>query len=81
MYRTAENGWAEPFIEGVKISEYYQSQLLPPAYRLNGVVDAIRPRILYQSNRYREEKNTALVGEIHTPDQPIKPRKKLIVFL
>ena len=26
------------------------------------------------------EKNTALVGEIHTPDQPIKPRKKLIGF-
>ena len=61
MYSTAKNGWAELFIEGVKISEYYQSQLLPPAYRLNGVVDAIRPHILYQSNRYREEKNTALV--------------------
>jgi len=29
-----------PLVEGINESKYYQRQLLPPAYRLNGAVDA-----------------------------------------
>ena len=33
---------SQPFIQGISIEKYYQSQLLPPVFRLNGVVDVIR---------------------------------------
>lgn len=42
MYNKSEEGRASAFVEGIDISKYYQSQLLPPAYRLNGVVDVIK---------------------------------------
>lgn len=41
MYRS-EGEELRPFIEGVKISDYYQSQLLPKCFRLNGVVDILK---------------------------------------
>ena len=37
---------AEPCIEGLSLDEYYQRQLLPPVYRLNGVVDVVRTDVL-----------------------------------
>jgi CMP-N,N'-diacetyllegionaminic acid synthase len=46
MYRVSKDGWAESFINDISISDYHQSQLLPPAYRLNGVVDAIRKNVI-----------------------------------
>lgn len=41
-----------PFVEGTKIEKYYQSQALPPCYRLNGVVDIIRPENLQSDSIY-----------------------------
>lgn len=37
-----QQGLLRPFIEGVQTEKYYQRQLLPACYRLNGVVDVVR---------------------------------------
>lgn len=50
MYRLSEEGRAHPFVSEIKVADYYQSQLLPPVYRINGLVDAIRPRAIYEGN-------------------------------
>lgn len=39
MYRKSENGDLAPFDQENTTDKFYQSQLLPPIYRLNGVVD------------------------------------------
>lgn len=44
----AQQGTLKPFIDGIDISQYYQSQLLPSCYRLNGVVDASRTSTIQQ---------------------------------
>jgi len=49
MFRS-ENDELKPFVEGVKISKYYQRQLLPECFKLNGVVDILRPKVLSVSN-------------------------------
>lgn len=46
MYQKEVDGYARPFVEGIKLSEYYQRQLLPPCYRLNGLVDGVASRVL-----------------------------------
>lgn len=50
MYRLSEDGSAEPFSSDIKLSEYYQRQLLPPVYRINGVVDAMKTQVIYENN-------------------------------
>lgn len=42
MYKVAKNGVASQFMSDININDYYQSQLLPSIYRINGVVDAYR---------------------------------------
>jgi len=55
MYRV-ENGRMESFIEGIDIRKYFRRQLLPPAYRVNGVVDVawattiLEKKLLYAGN-------------------------------
>jgi CMP-N,N'-diacetyllegionaminic acid synthase len=61
MYKLDEYGMATPFIEDVKVSSFYQSQLLPVVFRLNGVVDAIKPSILKNEDRYKDEQPMAIV--------------------
>jgi len=46
MYNKDADGRASSFVEGVDISKYYQSQLLPAAFRLNGVVDIVKSTIV-----------------------------------
>lgn len=41
-----KNNILKPFIEHVEISKYYQRQLLPVCYQLNGVVDIVKPGIV-----------------------------------
>lgn len=48
MFR-AVNGTLEPFVKEVDETKYYQRQLLPPCYRLNGVVDVIATTCLEES--------------------------------
>jgi CMP-N,N'-diacetyllegionaminic acid synthase len=42
MFEVAEDGLAGPVLPGIDLARFHQSQLLPPVYRLNGVVDAMR---------------------------------------
>lgn len=41
---------AEPFVDGLDIAKWYQRQLLPPVYRLNGVVDGARRSVMMEKS-------------------------------
>jgi CMP-N-acetylneuraminic acid synthetase len=42
MLTVDEQGWANPFLEGKTVDEFYQSQLLPQLYKHDGYCDVIR---------------------------------------
>ena len=42
MYSQLSDGKAKPFMPDINTDQFYQRQLLPDVYRLNGVADAIR---------------------------------------
>ena len=42
----------EPFITGIDMSVYHQSQLLPPCYKVNGVVDVFKVSEILKGNQY-----------------------------
>ncbi len=50
MYKITENETVLPFDDNIDIGRYYQSQLLPPVYRINGVVDAYKRHVIYGGN-------------------------------
>ncbi len=60
MYSLSESGRAFPFTNDIKVSKYYQSQLLPEAYRINSVADAIKTRVLFEGN-ILDNQNMAVV--------------------
>lgn len=47
MFKIEKNGLATPFVDGISIRNYFQRQLLPPCFRLNGVIDIISSERLY----------------------------------
>lgn len=49
MYKKDDQDRAQPVIDGVKLEKYYQRQLLPPIFRLNGVIDVIRTSVLLEN--------------------------------
>lgn len=51
MFRIDEDA-LRPFVEGVDLSVYFRRQLLPPCYRLNGVVDVFRTRNLREGGMW-----------------------------
>jgi CMP-N,N'-diacetyllegionaminic acid synthase len=42
MFKKDDNGFGTSFIDGLKRSQYYQRQMLPPAYSVNALVDIIK---------------------------------------
>ncbi|MBN2414771.1 acylneuraminate cytidylyltransferase family protein [bacterium] len=46
MFRRGEESRALPLIEGISTDDYFQRQLLPPVYHLNGVTDVIRTAVI-----------------------------------
>ncbi|MEM9823293.1 MAG: acylneuraminate cytidylyltransferase family protein [Bacteroidota bacterium] len=52
MFTKDEQGMATPLIEDKTIDQYYQRQLLPPVYSLNGAVDGIQTDILMRHKKY-----------------------------
>jgi CMP-N-acetylneuraminic acid synthetase len=42
MLAVDDAGFAQPFLDGKTVDEYYQSQLLPPIYKHDGYCDVIR---------------------------------------
>lgn len=71
MYKS-EEGALKSFIEGISIKDYYQRQLLPDCYRLNGVVDILKPEIfmknedIYGNNIFHFETNEEQSLDIDT---------------
>lgn len=62
-------GYIVPFIEGIDLSKYYQRQLLPECYKINGVVDIIKPEVvLNDSNMYGEKVSFIEINDIHAVD-------------
>jgi CMP-N,N'-diacetyllegionaminic acid synthase len=56
MFQKDEQDIARPLIEGVSIDKYYRRQLLPPVYRLNGVVDGFtRATLLHHEKLYGDK--------------------------
>ncbi len=52
MFSPTDEGMAQPFIEGISLEKYYQRQLLPPAYRLNGLVDGIKAEVVLHHEQF-----------------------------
>lgn len=46
MYQKGDKNRAIPVIRDIEVDKFYQSQILPEVYRLNGVVDAIKTSVL-----------------------------------
>ena len=42
MFKKAPDGLASSFVDGIKLEDYHQRQLLPPCYALNFLVDAMK---------------------------------------
>lgn len=49
MYRN-EQGYLRSFVPGIKINDYYQRQLLPSCYQLNGLIDIAKVEIVKVNN-------------------------------
>ena len=59
MYSINNDARAIPFLEKINISDYYQRQLLPEVYRINGVVDAYTKPMVVNGDMLS---NDSLVG-------------------
>lgn len=64
MYKKIDDNKAKSFLEEAKNGKYYQSQMLPAVYRLNGVADAIKVNVLKASeNLYGDDMRILEVEE------------------
>lgn len=69
MFRADALGKAQAVVPGIKISDYYQRQLLPDVYRLNGVVDVINVDILLNHEElYGDEMRLMPIAETQSYD-------------
>jgi CMP-N,N'-diacetyllegionaminic acid synthase len=50
MYELSDDGMAKQFTQNIDMNDFHQSQLLPPIYRINGVVDAYRTQLIYDGD-------------------------------
>lgn len=55
MYTKNDEGLAGEVIEGISVKNYYQSQLLPPVYRLNGMVDVMKVQNIMKHDLYGKD--------------------------
>lgn len=69
MFTMNEKGISTPLIAGKSIAKYPRRQLLPPVYRLNGVVEGLKPAfILNHSSVYGEKMALVTVPEDRAVD-------------
>lgn len=61
MYRLSDDGEVSSFVDGIDLNDYYQSQLLPWVYRINGVVDAYRTKVIESGNILNNHNMRAVV--------------------
>lgn len=69
MFTLGDDGKGDPFCKGISIEKYYQGQLLPEAYSLNGVVDVLRTDNLFQNKSlWGEDMRLHIVEEDYAVD-------------
>ncbi len=61
MYTLSKDGKATLFDDSIDLSQFYQSQLLPPVFRINGVVDAYRVQLILKGDILRDKNIIGLV--------------------
>ncbi len=61
MYSMKSDSRAVPFLDAINVSDYYQRQLLPEVYRINGVVDAYTKGTMIKGNMLANENVYGLV--------------------
>lgn len=82
MYNLSSNGKATSFDDSIDISQFYQSQLLPPLYRINGAVDAYTVHTILEGDILKEENIMGLVtDEISSIDIDIEYDMEFCEFL
>jgi len=68
MYQLLENNIAEQFLKEVNINDFYQSQLLPPVYRINGAVDAYSVQKILSGDILTGKINAVITSERESID-------------
>ncbi len=70
MYKIGENNKAEQLLPEYPIDQYNQSWQLPPIYRLNGVVDAMRASVILDPNKtlYGDDMRVHKVSDVNSLD-------------
>jgi len=61
MYKVGEDGSTSSFVDGIDLSDYYQSQLLPPVCRINGMVDGYKRSVILDGNMLSSSKMAAVI--------------------
>jgi CMP-N,N'-diacetyllegionaminic acid synthase len=76
--RKDENGFGHSFIESIERKKYYRRQLLPPAYSINALVDAMYVKtILKYDNLYGSKMKLLETDPLYSMD--IDTHKDLII--
>lgn len=71
-----------PFLPGININDYYRRQLLPPCYRLNGVIDVLRSTVVLNSkNMYGDCQGFLEIEENVSVDIDTELDFKFVEFL
>jgi len=60
-----DNDSLTSFVDHINLKKYYQRQLLPTTYRLNGVVDILNPDVILNHDSFWGDK----IGKIIIPEQ------------
>ncbi len=63
MFRIDDCGALRPVIPGVDIKKYYRRQLLPPVYRINGVIDIFSRDVVVKGDYDLDDISRFLVSE------------------
>lgn len=83
MFKRNENGFATPIDPGIDINKFYQSQLLPPVFKLNGVYEVIsmntllNNEFLYGEKIWLYETDEEISVDIDTLEDFEEVRKRL----
>jgi len=69
MFTMDEDGLSHPLISGKSVAQYPRRQLLPPVFRLNGVVEGLKPEfILHHDSIYGKKMALVTVPEDRAVD-------------
>jgi|TARA_X000001036_G_C20681750_1_gene806159 N-acylneuraminate cytidylyltransferase/CMP-N,N'-diacetyllegionaminic acid synthase len=63
-----DDGFARELVSGIKIKDYPRSQMLPDAYRINGVVDGMKSKVIYNDSLLRSNFKALIIPEINSID-------------